>query len=108
MTPLETSLRMIEHMPEDASYGDIIRQLRILEDIENTLNDVDVGGFPADDAVEEAKMELETRLKDPDPRPVEKPSGITLRSEHRADRQSPDDRSAEHRDALLQEASWHL
>ena len=59
LTPRETAMRMLEHMHEDVSYEDIVRQLRILQDIEDTLNDVELAGFPADDAVREARAELD-------------------------------------------------
>lgn len=43
LAPRETVLRMLAHLREDASYEEIIRQVRILQDIENTLTEVGLG-----------------------------------------------------------------
>jgi|SRR5690554_832733 len=58
LTPRETALRLLEHMEPGATYDDIIRQVRILEDIEQTMNDVELYGFEAEDVVEAAREEV--------------------------------------------------
>lgn len=55
LTPRETAMRLLEHMEQDASYNDIIRQVRILQDIDQTMSDADVAGSPSDKAVEKAR-----------------------------------------------------
>ncbi len=41
-TPRQTALRLLEHMEKGATYGDIIRQMRILQEIDQTVNDVEL------------------------------------------------------------------
>jgi predicted transcriptional regulator len=41
--PKQTAIRMIEDLPEDASYEDIMYHLYVLEAIEQGLDDVDAG-----------------------------------------------------------------
>lgn len=53
--PRQTALRLLEHMETDASYGDIIRQMRILQEIDQTVNDVELVGFEGNDVVAEAR-----------------------------------------------------
>lgn len=55
LTPRQTALRLLEHMETDASYGEIIRQMRILQDIDQTVNDVELVGFEGNDVVAEAR-----------------------------------------------------
>lgn len=48
LSPRETALRMIDHLPDDVSYEDIIRQLRILIQIDWVMNDVETAGYGSD------------------------------------------------------------
>jgi predicted transcriptional regulator len=41
--PKQTAIKMIEDLPEDASYEDIMYHLYVLEAIEQGLDDVDAG-----------------------------------------------------------------
>lgn len=58
LTPRETAMRLIEHAQENATYEDLIRQLQILQDIERTMNDIELAGFPGDDVLARVKHEL--------------------------------------------------
>lgn len=102
---------MLEHMHDDVSYEDIIRQIRILLDIENTLNDIEIVGSPADRAVEAAQTTLDERTdvtEDSPDRDVDRPSsrgaakspGTTLYSGGRESYPGGED-------ALLHRAVWH-
>lgn len=55
LTPRQTAIRLLEHMDTDATYADIIHQMRILQDIDQTMNDVDLAGFEGNEVVEEAR-----------------------------------------------------
>ncbi len=55
LTPRETAMRLLEHMEEDASYNDIIRQVRILQDIDQTMSDAPFAGSQSESAVETAR-----------------------------------------------------
>ena len=55
LTPRQTAMRLLEHIEEDATYSDIIRQMRILQDIDQTMSDADVVGSPSEKAVEKAR-----------------------------------------------------
>ena len=55
----ETASRLLENMPDDASYEDIIRQLRILQSIDWTVRDIEIGGFAGEAVVKSAREELE-------------------------------------------------
>ena len=94
LTPRITALRMLKHMHDDVSYEDIMRQLRILQHIEWTLQDIHLAGFPADRAVEEARTELQRSV----------PSGLVLRSKPLFSWQSLADRSED--DPTFNRASW--
>ena len=99
LTPRQTALRMLTHMHDDASYEDIMRQLRILQHIEWTMQDLELAGFPANDVVEEARSELQ--------RPSEYPSSrtaVVLRSRPLFNWQSLADRSDE--DPMTKKATW--
>lgn len=107
LTPRETAARMLEHMHDDVSYDDIVRQLRILQDIDNALNDVDLAGFAADDAVDEARIELNSpQDDDPDAYHPASPS-IVLRSRSLREWQSLADRPERAGDSILRSATWH-
>ena len=55
LTPRQTAMRLLEHMDEDADYNDIIRQVRILQDIDQTMSDADVVGSQSERSVEQAR-----------------------------------------------------
>ncbi len=107
LTPRETALRMLEHMHDDVSYEDILRQVRILQDIDNTLNDVDLQGFEAAETVEEARIELDAPEDDEaEPyRPAS--SSIVLRSRSQSEWQRLADRPERAGDSTLRKAAWH-
>lgn len=106
LTPRETALRMLEHMHDDVSYGDIIRQLRLLHEIDNTLNDVDLAGSPADEVVKEVRGELDPPAQD-DAGGYRPPFTVVLRSRSISEWKSLADRPEHAGDSILRSAVWH-
>lgn len=103
LTPRETAMRMLKNMHDDVSYADVIRQLRVLQEIEDTLNDVEMAGFPAEEAVEEAKAELDLSAHERALRNVPRRSSNVLRSRPRDEWRSLAEQA---RDSLMGGAEW--
>lgn len=53
LNPRETAIRMLEHAHDDMSYEDIIRQLRILQQIEWVMKDVEMAGVPPESTAQD-------------------------------------------------------
>ena len=107
LTPRQTALRLLEHMEADAGYDDIIRQVRILQDIDQTMSDADVVGSQSETSVEQARTITQGKrgvARDERPRPakhVEKP-----RPAKHGSWKSLADRSEDVLDSLLRRAVW--
>lgn len=103
LSPRETALRMIQHAQDDVSYEDIIRQLRILQQIEWVMRDVEMAGMPADAPEQETENEVEQQA--PLRFTADQPS-IVLRSRPLYSWRSLAERSEDRADPLLGKASW--
>jgi len=99
LTARETASRLLENMPDDASYEDIIRQLRILQNIDWTVRDVEIGGFPGDAVVQSARAELEHGT-----RRAEFTKPLVLRSRPLFNWQTLAERSDD--EPLIRKATW--
>ncbi len=103
LTPRETSIRMLEHMYDDVSYDDIIRQLHILQQIEWVMTDVETAGSPPEmseqEDVEDSAAEQPMRFAG------NKPS-IVLRSGPMFCWLSLAERSDDGSDSVLMRAAW--
>lgn len=95
----QTASRLLENMPDDASYEDMIRQLRILQSIDWTVQDVEIGGFPGEAVVQKARAELEQGNRRAEFRPP-----LILRSRPLFNWKTLAERSDE--DPLIRKATW--
>lgn len=103
LTPRETALRMLAHLPDDVSYEDIIRQLRILQRIEWVMTDIEMAAMPAEAAFKEDFEEVEEAELISF---AERKSSLVLRSRPVFNWRSLAERSDERSDPLLGKASW--
>lgn len=106
LSPRETAMRMLTHLEDDVSYEDIIRQLRILQQIEWVMDDVDLAGLsdeaparaPADDIEENT---IPTRY-------AADKSALVLRSRPLFSWRSLAERSEDQSGPFIGKASWIL
>jgi hypothetical protein len=104
LTPLETAMRVLRHAKSDVSYEEIIRQLRILEQIEMTMRDVLLAGSGGDAPVEtkdEKFDEISVSLPPPGP-------SFVVRDRPLVPWQSLAERTKEPADTDLWQADWDL
>lgn len=103
LSPRETAMRMLEHVHDDVSYEDIIRQLRILQQIEWVMTDVEMVGLSPESNAQEEESDLENTgsisFRDTS-------SALVLRSRPLFNWRSLAERSDDRSDPYVGKASW--
>lgn len=101
LSPRETAMRMLEHAHDDVSYEDIVRQLRILQQIEWVIKDVEMAGLPGEKTEPEQEVERTAHLSFTSAKP-----SLVLRSRPLFRWRSLAERSEDRSEPLFGKASW--